>query len=106
MAGSIGVLTRVAVGRAIATKSRAAFLAGAQVHPGRADFDAFLTFQTLRPFDGSHGVEMVAAFFVHHLLLCYLRAPPASRFIYDAQTIFFRALRHPPHEWLRDHEGG
>src|SRR3979409_200726 len=51
MAGRAGVLARVPVRRAIATKGDAAFLAGAEMDPGRSDLYAFLALQPARRYD-------------------------------------------------------
>ena len=51
MSRSLRVPGGMTIGRAIATERQSAFLAGAQMHPTRADFDALRAFLTLRMFD-------------------------------------------------------
>src|SRR5262245_38881394 len=48
MAARACVLAGVAIGRAVAAQRRAAFLAGAQMHPRRANLDALLAHAMLR----------------------------------------------------------
>jgi hypothetical protein len=49
--GRAGVLTRVAIRGRIAAERDAARLAGAEVHPGRADLHALFALTAVRPLD-------------------------------------------------------
>jgi len=51
MSAGMRVLACVPVWRAVAAECRAARLTSAQMHPIRADLDAFFAFEALRLFD-------------------------------------------------------
>ena len=59
--GSMRVLGRVAIRRAIAAQCDAALLAAAQMHPLRADLHAFSAFRSFWVFDRINRVEMRTA---------------------------------------------
>ena len=54
----VGVFTGVLVRRAVAAECYAALLAGAQMHPRSANFDALFALLTLRMFHRSNRVEV------------------------------------------------
>src|SRR2546426_6280186 len=59
------MLAGVPVRRRVAAERRAAALAGAQVHPLRADLHALLAHVFLRMFDGGETVDVSASGFRH-----------------------------------------
>ena len=63
------VLRSVAVGRAVTTKSGAARLTSAQVHPSRANLDAFLALPAARELDLRNRFYVCATFRSHNLSL-------------------------------------
>ena len=56
----VGVFTGVLVRRAVAAECYAALLAGAQMHPVCADFNALFAFEALRMFYRPNRLEMRA----------------------------------------------
>jgi hypothetical protein len=58
----------VAVGRAVAAQRRAAFLAGPQMDPVRADFHTLVALMALLVFDGLDGAEVGTAWSRCHCL--------------------------------------
>ena len=69
MPAGVRVLAGVLVRRAVATKRDAACLAGAQMHPARADLHAFFAFAALRMFNGFNRIQMRTAARTHECLL-------------------------------------
>ncbi len=74
MAAGVRMFTGVAVRRTIAAQGDAAFLAGAEMHPSRADLDAFRALETIRRFDFGDRFDVRASSLIHpHLFYSWRR---------------------------------
>lgn len=69
MSAGVRVFGRVVVRRAVAAKRDSTSLAGAQMHPLRADLYAFFAFAALRLFDRIDRVKMRATSVGHDIIL-------------------------------------
>ena len=75
MLGRVGVLRGMLVGRAVAAQRRAALLAGAQMHPLRADLHALGALPALAVSHGGDRVEMLKKISVPSLVIHGLADP-------------------------------
>ena len=85
MTRGVGVLTGMAIRRAITTEGHTALLTRAQMNPFVSDFYTLFAFASFRVFDRLNRVEMRAASVRQHLILAILDGPQRRRSILRLQ---------------------